>query len=196
MTEHLAASTIELLVQGRLAAEDLLTATRHLEICDECQQKAAAVKGLKGSTVRQMLADLQPADVVQHHLDYELFEAYVDNSLSATEQERVKKHLDSCAVCLQEVRELELLKENLPTYPAIGAQSVAVKQPENFWTRLPAFLHQRPAQLALLAAAITLMVTVALLIRRPAPQQTANTNSQPVNSGTNVQVATGNDNLA
>jgi hypothetical protein len=114
----------------------------------------------------------------------------------------VRRHFVSCAACLQEARELEALRDNLKTYPALPDVTVASRQRrESFWERLAGIFQMRPRQLAFLAAALVLTAVITvLLIWRPSPQQIANKNSAPSSNSNeanqNGQVAGANTNAA
>jgi len=200
MTEHLSSHTIELLIDRRLEPEDLLSATRHLATCSECRDKASEVAGVL-NRVQYLRNDLQLAVAETQHPGYEQLEAYVDDSLTVKDRETVKRHLASCPDCLREARELESLRDNLKTYPALsGVTVVSRERRESFWEKLAGLLQTRPRQLAFLAAALVLIAVITvLLIRRPAPQQIVNKNSAPRNTSEanhNSQVADANTNAA
>jgi hypothetical protein len=192
MTEHLSSQTIDLLAGRRLVPEDLLTATRHLANCEQCRQRAseAADAITRAPAFR---ADLQLAAAETPHLDYEQFEDYVNDSLSIKDREIAKRHLASCVACLKEARELESVRDNLTTYPALSDVTVASRKRPGAWERLASLIQLRPGKLAFLAAMLALIAVVtALLIWRPAPRQLANKNSAPPNNietNQNSQVA-------
>jgi len=198
INEHLSSNTIELLSGGGLSPAQLLTATSHLATCVECRQKASERADVPGRT-QQLHTDLQPLSTEISHPDYEQLEGYLDDSLSFTDRESLKRHLDSCAACLKEVHELEALRDNLRTYPVLaGSTATLKKERESFWQRTSSFLRLRAPQFALLAVAVTLIAVIAvLLFKRPTTPLVTNKNSEPPNSNEanqNSQVAGVNPN--
>jgi len=189
MTEHLSSQTIELLTTRRLAPADLVPATRHLAGCVQCRQKAAELAEVF-SRMPQVQTEFESHGAKPLHLDYEEIEGYVDDSLAVKDREIVKRHLASCSACMNEARELESLRDNLHTYPALASELAPSKPArESFWRSV---FKSRPQRLAFVAVAFLLIVVATvLLIRRPAPQQIANRNSAP-NSNQNQQVANAN----
>ncbi len=199
MTEHLSSHTIELLVVRRLAPDELLPATRHLATCVECRQKASDAVDVNGRLSR-FRTDLQTT-ALDTHLGYEQLEGYVDDSLDIKDRETVKQHLAACVACLKETHELELLRDNLKTYPAQSEVVVtSTQRQETSGTRLIGFLQMRPWRLAFLTAIVVLIALVTVLLtRRQAPQQLANENSAPNNTNAvtqDTQVAGANPDAA
>jgi len=183
MTEHLSSHIIELLTAGQLSPAELLTATSHLATCVECRQKASERVDVPGRA-QQLRAQLQPLSTEISHTDYEQLEAFLDDSLSFTDRETVKRHLDSCATCLKEKFELEMLRDNLKTYPVVaGSTGMLKKEQESSWQRITAMLWMRPAQFALLTVAVALIaIGAVLLFKRPPSSLLTNKNSASPNN--------------
>jgi hypothetical protein len=199
MTEHLSSHTIELLTVGALSPAQLLTATRHLATCVECRQKASERAGVPGRT-QQLRAQLQPLSTETSHPDYEQLEAYLEDSLPFIDRETLKRHFDSCAPCLNEVHELEALRDNLKTYPAVAGPTATLKgERESSWQRITALLWMRPAQFALLTVTVALIAIIVVLMIKRSPTPLATKDSAPPNNNEanqNSQVAAASPNAS
>ena len=144
--------------------------------------------------MQQLRTQLQPLSTEISHPDYEQLEAYLEDSLPFIDRETLKRHFDSCAVCLKEVHELEALRDNLKTYPVVaGSTATSKKERESSWQRITALLWMRPAQFALLTVALALIAIIAvLLFKRPPSSLLTNKNSNAPNNNEanqNSQVA-------
>lgn len=191
VTEHLSSNTIDLLTGGGLSPAQLLAATSHLATCVECRQKASEAADVTGRT-QQLRGQLQPLSPEISHPDYEQLEGYLDDSLSFTDRESLKRHFASCAACLKEVQELEALRDNLKAYPVVAGSTARLKKErESIWQRIPALIWMRAPQFALLTVAVVLIAVVAvLLFKRPTtPLVTENSVPNSNEANPNSQVA-------
>jgi predicted anti-sigma-YlaC factor YlaD len=193
MLEHLTEKTIELFLARKLNPNELVDATRHVAVCDACRQKLSEAKGVSAS-VRYLNTDLQSAITPQNHLSYEQLEAYVDESLKQSENEKVNQHLADCAACAKEARELAQLRDNLSAYPntAPSVRNIVATQKENFWKKLTAFLQIKPLQAVGFAAAVLLLTVTMILVYRTMrkPSDVANTNNANQSQTANANITT------
>jgi len=128
----------------------------------------------------QAISALQPESAFEdRHLVYQQMADYVDYSLSDVDRELVDSHLEFCASCRTEVRDLEAMKAALAELPDINY--LPGKTP-NVWQRLAAWwqlpLIRIPVQVATAAVLIGLIVWAVTLMRHsPGPLQQAKEHS-------------------
>ena len=176
MSEHLDTHGLERFIARRLPPDELLRAARHLGVCQPCREQIARAERT-GARIESLRAELRrDAKSVEQHLDYELLEAYVDDTLDGVGREIVRNHLAVCPPCAREAQELATLKEDLahPDHAPSAAAGLASERP---WLRLRYSLKMSPrigwaAALLIVAAAAGL-----LLWQRGRAPEVANDNS-------------------
>src|SRR5687767_889670 len=99
MADHLTEEKIRLFRTGRLASEELLSASDHIAACGTC----AALASLENPMLRENISLLRtalsaPPDWEQH-LKYQQLEGYANDRLSGNELELAEKHISSCHEC-------------------------------------------------------------------------------------------------
>ncbi|MEP7273105.1 MAG: hypothetical protein ABI882_16520, partial [Acidobacteriota bacterium] len=106
---HLTSQQVELLVARQLEPQELLTVTRHLDVCNPC-------RSLIGSHVFDRVLGLQSElhdATADNHLAYEELAGYVDDLLTLENRTIVARHLTACAECSAAVGELTALGRSL-----------------------------------------------------------------------------------
>jgi hypothetical protein len=203
MPEHLPSQMIELFVARKLAPADLLTAARHLAVCEVCRQQSNRLRHTD-SVIEQLHNHLEEAFSEPAHLSYEQLAAFVDAALQESEEQAIGLHLATCAACTKEAHELELLKNSLltDTHGAVENQTrLAAKQasaiagdspheakpPAAFWQTIVSFLQRKPLQTAFACAVVLLAILAAsFYLSRPIGQnQTAQSNDSNPGPSTN-----------
>jgi len=123
MIEHLPPDKIELFLARSLAPDELLAAARHLSNCEECRLK------IDQATLSARIHRIREEMRESEHLSYEQLEAYVDDSLTLADRITVSEHLDLCASCLKEARDLESLRDALEAYPRASRVAATTVEP-------------------------------------------------------------------
>lgn len=179
MSGHLTEKIIKLFLERKLDQSEIVATARHIAVCDDCRQKLSEARDISAS-VRYLDATLQSVIALQNHLSYEQLEAYIDESLKQSENEKVKRHLADCAACAKEANELSLLRDNLSVYPnTVQSVSAVVIHEDSVWQKLIAFLQIKPLQIAGLAIVVLLFATTVIFVYRitKKPVELANTSN-------------------
>jgi anti-sigma factor RsiW len=113
---HLSAQRIERYHRGELAPSELLDVGDHLAVCGACRGQMGGADQLRKAFVAlgtdlEIAAYNEPA-----HLPPEQMAAYVDNELGEADRSMADIHLDQCAECQTELRDLSRLKTELARY--------------------------------------------------------------------------------
>jgi hypothetical protein len=104
---HLSNDQMSGYARRTLDAEALLLADDHLSTCDECRNRLIDVEGLK-ETVESLRRDLRTAlDAPTGHLPYDQIEARAEGRLRGAAREVAETHIEHCAACARQARDLE-----------------------------------------------------------------------------------------
>jgi anti-sigma factor ChrR (cupin superfamily) len=158
MSEHPDTHGLELFIARKLPPDDLLRVARHIGVCQSCRERIAHAERI-GARIESLRAELSwNAKSVEHHLDYEQLEAYVDDTLDAVGREIADNHLAVCQPCAREAQELESLREDL-TRPRHASNAAAAGLPSTpLWQRFRDSLSLSPR----MAWAASLLIIIAL----------------------------------
>jgi len=194
MPEHLPSQMIELFVARKLAPADLLTAAQHLAACETCRAQSNQLRQTSAA-IEYLHTNFQEEFIEQGHLSDEQLAAFVDASVNQVERQTISLHLTACATCAKEAQELELLKNNLATYPNLASEAalaarqtltvahdlqLAAKLPETIWQNLINFFQRKPLQIAFATAVILLATGIVgyfVLRSTNQPQEARSTDS-------------------
>jgi hypothetical protein len=102
MPEHLEDDDLQRFATGRLDAEALLAADDHLAACSACRSRLSPMPSRAAALARHLSQPTPPA-----HLDYERLEAIVDGTMNALDREICDTHLEDCAECAEDLRDLQ-----------------------------------------------------------------------------------------
>ncbi len=95
--------------RGRtLPPRELLSADAHLHDCDSCHARYGGDRSLADAFA--FVRGLRAAGAEEFHPAFEQLAAYVDDELRVGERFAVAAHLEACAECDEQVRELEPLR--------------------------------------------------------------------------------------
>jgi anti-sigma factor RsiW len=199
---------IELFVARKLAPAELLSAARHLAVCESCRTRINRFRQTDASA-GQLQAALRKEWIEQSHLSYEQLAAFVDEALRESEAQAVSLHLADCAACAKETQELRELKNYLAgdagsvvesPYPlapepvtvsaaaAVADDSQITAKPSTaLWQSFASLLRRKPLQTAFAGALIFLALLAAgLYLSRPLRQsETAQSNDSSIKPPTN-----------
>ena len=170
MRKHLTDSELERYRERTLPPQALLAANAHLYDCEACHGRYGGDANL-GAAFAFLQSIGEPVEE-ETHLPFEQLAAYVDDALEGEERRAAATHLEQCAACAAEVRELSPLRDLIAPAPKLTPPEIAtpshVNRPTLFeklraaW-RAPAYLIP-----ALIAAAVLLAVLSAwFLLRSP-----------------------------
>jgi len=117
MAQHLSPELIERYRERSISARELLDVDDHLTVCEGCRGRIRSESELRAAvlSLRAQVSAAAPAE--PEHLEYEQLEAYVDGRLEDVDLEIVKSHLDLCAECEAERRDLALLRAAVEKTP-------------------------------------------------------------------------------
>lgn len=177
MSEHLDTHVLGRFIARELPPDELLRAARHIGVCRSCRERIARAHGT-GARIESLRAELLREDTsVEQHLDYELLEAYVDDTLDAVGRDIARNHLAVCPHCADEAQELATLKEDL-AHSRHASNAAASLPSERTWQRLRDSLRMSPRIGWAAAALLTVAVAVGLLLwQRGKSPKAANENS-------------------
>jgi hypothetical protein len=122
MPEHLEDDDLQRFASGQLGAQALLAADDHLAVCRECRSRLSPIASRAPALARHLSQPMAPA-----HLQYEQLEAYVDRTMNALDREICDTHLEDCADCAEDLRDLQSAAA-----PRIGT---APSRPNLVWQR-------------------------------------------------------------
>jgi len=191
MSEHLSMQQIERYRQRALSPAELLAADDHIAVCAPCRQQLA-------EAMRASFSFVRAGDVVSEpeHLEYEQLAAYVDSALDEVDREIVESHLELCAACVAEVRDLRAFRAMMSTYPT---KEYAPLSPPTLWEKIAAF-WRRPARWIPLQLAGTAAVAALCVYLSTRPLQTEVSqlreqlsHTQRINDALQKQVAAAGD---
>ncbi|MBI3302966.1 MAG: zf-HC2 domain-containing protein [Deltaproteobacteria bacterium] len=101
-------SLLSQFLDHELGEEETKKIGQHLETCPECQAQVGRIERAEGIVRAQLArssAQLSLRAPAQECPSPEMVSAYVQHVLSAEDEGRVEKHLQTCDVCLNEVKE-------------------------------------------------------------------------------------------
>jgi hypothetical protein len=166
MSEHLSEEQIERYRAQTLAPAEKLLVARHLAVCNQCnvRPRLMASSPAAFAALRKNLRPRAREDL--HHLDYELMEAYVDERADAIDTEIVESHIELCADCAAELKELHTFA--LTMRPQAARKVAAPPPAPSLWSRIRAGLRVSSGsaawRVAGAAAAVSLLVMLAAIV--------------------------------
>lgn len=119
MRDHLTEETLRRLKARELAADEVVAAFRHIAACDTCTalSRAAAAEDA------ERLQDLLAADAAEppRHLTPEELSGWIRRTLDAGALAAAAVHLEDCALCREDVADLERLRAPRARWPWLAA---------------------------------------------------------------------------
>ena len=148
---HLTDRTLEQYARRELAPRELLQAARHLSGCEQCRARAGS------PPLDAVRAALRPDPAESAHLDPEAeLIPYADGTAGAATREIVETHVEDCASCRADLRDLQALRPRPPS----GAP---------FGRRFGGWSGRRSPAAAVAAAVAIAVALIVVFARRPAP---------------------------
>jgi hypothetical protein len=132
MSRHLTPETLRKHDERALTPMELLEVDRHLSRCEECRGLLAAQIGLRGAEaafVSRLQKQLCTVSAEDEHLTSEESFDFLEGTVSASDREKIKAHLDGCPRCTLELEELRSFRALMSTYPVEEHRPEAEKTP-------------------------------------------------------------------
>ena len=194
MSQHLSTQNVDRYRKLLMSPAELLAVDDHLAECETCCRMLGDPQQLESAFSRVRSELRATAGAKPEHLSYEQMAAFVDGEMTDVDLEIVKSHIEMCAPCTAEVRDLLAFKAVLAneTESAVAASPVqpALSAPTRWqkfmasW-RLP--FHMSPLQAAGTAfvALLFLGVVAAVWLRSremtsPTPTEVAKVERTPL----------------
>jgi hypothetical protein len=166
MTRHLTDTELERYRGRTLPPQQLLSANAHLHDCNSCHERYGGDRSLGDAFA--FAQSFKATGLEESHLPFEQLAAYVDDALRGEEQLMAAAHLEECAECEAQVRELKRLRtlitgESYPTAPlsapAPAPAPAPVRQP-TFFEKLRAAWQVPSYRVAAQVAGVVLVVAL------------------------------------
>lgn len=191
MSEHLSKLKVDRYRQRLMTPAELLDADDHLAACETCCRMLDDPQALRSafSSVRTEMRAV--AHTRPDHTSYEGLAAYVDGEVDEFDREIVKSHLEMCASCAAEARDLLALKAALANQTesapedstTMEATPTGWRKTSAAWWRWPFSLNPIQAAGAAVIALLFLGIIAAVWLRRetaqPAPTEMARVATTP-----------------
>ena len=127
--EHVTEETLGRLSTGELDPAEVVAILRHIDRCDGCAALARASAEGSERAVQSWLASSAP----ESHLDCDSqIVPFIRGSLAAADREIVESHLDDCAMCASEVRDLRRMLAR-PVSRSRNALAIAAAVGATIW---------------------------------------------------------------
>ena len=164
MTEHLTEQQIESFRQRKMSPEWLRTAHQHLAVCEMCRARLST-PGQVAFAFAALERELQQADAEEdEHLRYQQLSGYVDEELREIDREIVESHLEDCAACAAEVRDLRAFKSTITAKESEILKTTPRREQSVAWWNWLA--RWNPVRGVAAAIGIILILTAAILLLR------------------------------
>jgi hypothetical protein len=141
----------------------LRAAHQHIAICELCRARLSA-PGQVALAHTAFERELSQADAEDEHLPYQQLSGYVDDELHEIDREIVESHLEICADCAAEVRDLRSFKADITSKEHATSKPPSRNERAgagwHWWGRWP------PGRRVAAAAGIVLILTAAGFLLR------------------------------
>jgi len=154
MTGHLTAQELEGFRSHTSDPQQLLRADRHLAACPDCQRRLRA----GSSPALPELAPETPA-----HASYDQICAYLDGAQEAADREWMEYHLQACAQCATEVKDLKAFDLSMEAESHVPLSASKAKESRWHWLANFFAAPQRPG---FATAALSLLVIGLIVMTR------------------------------
>ncbi|MEZ5419334.1 MAG: hypothetical protein R2708_18625 [Vicinamibacterales bacterium] len=120
--EHLSLDQVRAYVRGALHPSTLVATDDHLEACASCRAALARESDASfgAEAFGRALAAAEPR-AESPHLSFEHLRGAVDGTLSAVDRNWLQAHVRLCAMCADELHDLERYAATLPPRPGAAA---------------------------------------------------------------------------
>src|SRR5258707_844162 len=184
MTEHLSTGIMERFERQEITPSDRHEIYDHARVCEGCRKRIVDSRG-ESTVLRELVGHLLPDDSEEpYHLEFEMIEGYMDNTLDRIDRDTVEMHLEVCSECCAEVVDF---RDSLATMRAAWLSQINTAEKPALGDSIRAF----PSLVRLTYAfrvpaivALTLLAIVAAFVvwRARSPQREAQSNSGASNN--------------
>ncbi len=157
MTGHLTVQELEGFRNHTSAPQQLLRADRHLADCPECRRR------LRAAGPPPPVPSLALDGEAPVHATYEQITAYIDGAQQPAELEWMEYHLQACAQCASEVKDLQQFDARMTAEAAVEP---ARKAAESGWRQRFAAFFATPQRPAFAIVSLSLLVIGLVTIAR------------------------------
>jgi len=185
MREHSTKDELQNYGASNLSPHEFLRVQMHLETCEECQRRLDKMfPNITENEEALFFEDLRESADETFHLNYEEhLKPFVYQTIPAVDREIVESHVETCAECREDLRDLLQFHEELEREKEIRALSK-----RGLWTQVSDwFSASKPKAVWFSFAAVLFFVGAGLvwfLVSRPTAdiaQNPADTNNLPTN---------------
>jgi hypothetical protein len=171
--------------QGELPPREFLRMQTHLETCQECQRRLDEMfPNIAQAEEVLLIEGLHEVKTDEFHLNYEDYlKPFIYGTINLVDKEIVESHVEVCAVCREDLRDLLNFHQELEREKEIQQLiKITWRTSLTSW-----FSHLNPKALWLVATSIIFIVSVGLIwffVSRPTKevvQNQANTNNLSTN---------------
>ncbi|MGB7925089.1 MAG: zf-HC2 domain-containing protein [Pyrinomonadaceae bacterium] len=182
MPEHLSTQKVERYRKLLMSPGELLEADDHVAQCETCRlllldEQRARSAFSSARTELRAVARAKP-----EHTSYEALASYVDGEADEVDREIVKSHLEMCAACAAEARDLLVFKAALAneteasmTTQAASQARAGGRKPTASWWRLPFGMSPLQAAGTAFVALLFAGIIAAVWLRRETASQSTPT---------------------
>ena len=106
MNEHLSTEVVERFHQQALKPGDKREIYQHIIVCELCRKRIVTPrveKAALSSLIEQLVGE---RDEEPYHLPFELIAGYVEETLDRIDRATAEMHIEDCAECAAEVKDL------------------------------------------------------------------------------------------
>lgn len=167
--EHLDEKQLNNYSQGELPPREFLRMQTHLETCPKCQRRLDEMfPNIAQAEADLLLMDLSKENKDEFHLNYEEYlKPFIYGTINSVDKEIVESHVEVCAVCREDLRDLLNFHQELEREKEIQQ---LIKT--GWWANLTSWFSQPNPKMVWLALAIILIFAGVGLIwsflRKPA----------------------------
>lgn len=158
MAKHLTDLELERYRSRTLPPQALLAANSHLYDCESCHGRYGGDGKLEAAFA--FVRSIRESDEEESHLPFEQLAKYVDDALEGEERRMAEAHLERCALCEAQVRELRPLRDLIAHVPEVAVPApTSLKRPTLFGKLRAAWLAP-PYRTAALPLGVALLVVL------------------------------------
>jgi hypothetical protein len=146
-----------------MSADGLRTVHQHIAMCEMCRARVSN-PGHVAFAFAAFERELQQAGTEDDHLPYQQLSGYVDDELPEIDREIVESHLESCAECAAEVRDLRSFKSIITATEIETIKSpLRSKRSLTWWNR---WAHWNTVQRIAASTGIIIILTATIFLLR------------------------------
>lgn len=180
MNKHLGENELKNYGESELSPREFLRVQTHFEICEDCRRRLDEMfPNIAEREESFLIEDLRDELADDFHLNYdEYLKPFIYETISAVDKEIVESHVEVCAVCREDLRDLLSFHRELAQEKEIRELSKA-----NWWTNLTDWISAPNHKAIWLAFASIILIIGAGLIWFFVSRSSNEVVQNPANSG-------------